>query len=83
MSIKKVDLNQFEKDFIEFCRRICTQDCDTMLLKSGQLRYEELADTCPILSFEQYAANKHDRKYDVKKRMKDITQSNLWNRTKK
>jgi len=73
-----MDLSPFEKDFAIFCRKRCTQFCDTMKLQPNETRAEALLRTCPILQLEQYGANKKGIEINLLETVKRITNSNLY-----
>ena len=73
-----MNLSDFEQHFVIFCRKRCTQSCDTMKLDRSETRSEVLVKTCPILQLEQYAADKKGIEINLPETVKRITTSNLY-----
>jgi hypothetical protein len=71
-------LSKFELEFIKFCRHICPMGCDTMKLKRKENRYEAILESCPIIKFDKYLAEKNGVEIDFIEATKFITNHNMW-----
>ena len=70
--------DNYEKEFIQFCRRHCGCSCDTMKLHGKKTRADILIDCCPILGFEIRLQAKYKIDNDIKIAVNNITSSREW-----